>query len=143
MCLPHTEGGDKLLGCDSSCDPFLLRRLILLALKQEVCQRLVWPTGQVAEDLDAMGGQSWTIATMRRGALSQWKNHPCSTRIGRLFLMCPTLAGGPPKDDVCIDDALAVEECQQHLFDLTGMDHGLYWAGPALLYPLLGAVFFI
>jgi hypothetical protein len=43
---------------------------------------------------------------------------------------------------VSIDDALAVKECQQHLFGLAGMDLGLYWAGQALLYPLLGRFFF-
>ncbi len=30
-----------------------------------------------------------------------------------------------------IDDALAVKECQQHLFGQAGMDLGLYWTGQA------------
>ncbi len=34
--------------------------------------------------------------------------------------------GGPPRDDVSVDEALAAKDCQQHLFGQPGMDLGLY-----------------
>ncbi len=49
--------------------------------------------------------------------------------------------GGAPRDDVRIDEALAVEEGKQHLFCSARLHLGLYWARLTLLYPLLGLFF--
>ncbi len=49
--------------------------------------------------------------------------------------------GGAPRDDMHIDEALAVEEGEQHLFGSARLDLGLYWARLSLLNPLLGLFF--
>jgi hypothetical protein len=50
--------------------------------------------------------------------------------------------GGPPGDDVLVDEAVAVKESEQHLFGLAGMDLVLYWARLPFLDPLLRRLFF-
>jgi hypothetical protein len=46
--------------------------------------------------------------------------------------------GGAPGDNVQMDEALAIEEGEQHLFGSARLDLGLYWAWLPLLDPLLG-----
>jgi hypothetical protein len=45
------------------------------------------------------------------------------------------------RDNMCIDEALAVKEGEQHLFGSARLDLGLYWAWLSLLNPLLGLFF--
>ncbi len=51
------------------------------------------------------------------------------------------VGGGTPGDDMQVDEALAVEEGEQHLFGPAGIDLSLYWARLTLLNPMLGLLF--
>ncbi len=74
-------------GC---CGPRWYPQLFLHAAKQEeVRLHQVWRIGQVAEDLDAVAGEPiLENGCSVTGALSQWKNDPCSTRTNLFFLKC-------------------------------------------------------
>ncbi len=52
-----------------------------------------------------------------------------------------SIDGGPPWDDVRVDEALAIKEGKQHLLVQRALTLALYWTQLPLLDPMLGLLF--
>ncbi len=137
---PPPEGGGELVSGDTSRDPFQLLleavlvqgdacQLLLHAPKQEeVCWREIRHIGRVVEDLDVMGNEPILDdgGGVDRGIVPMEKPRLLSHHRPLLSEMphedvkdlhdVRGVYGGAPGDDVRIDEALAVEKGEQHLF---------------------------
>jgi hypothetical protein len=157
--VPLPKGGGELIGGDASRDPFppLLEaavvqgyacQLVLHAAKQEeVRRRKIRRIGRVAEHLDVLGGEpilhdgggvDWGVVSVEKPTLLGQNFLKCLMKTSRTFTMYAALTEEPLGT---IDEALAVEEGEQHLFCSARLHLGLYWARLTLLYELLGLFF--
>ncbi len=129
-------------------------QLVLHAPKQEeVCWREIRRIGRVAEDLDVVGGELILHdgGVVDRGVVPVEKptllgqNRPLLSEMPHEDVEdlhnVRGVDGGAPRYDMRIDEALAVEEGEQHLFGSACLDLGLYWARLTLLNSLLGLFF--
>ncbi len=126
-------------------------QLVLHAPKQEeVRQCEIRQIGWMAEDLDIVGGEpilhdggsvDWGVVPVEKPTLLG-QNRPLLSEMPHEDVEdlhdVRGVDGGAPRDDMLIDEALAVEEGEQHLFCSARLDLGLYWARLTLLNPLLG-----
>jgi hypothetical protein len=129
-------------------------QLVLHAPKQEEVRRNeIRRMGRVAEDLDIVagepilhdgGGVDWGIVPVEKPTLFS-QNGPLLSEMPHEDVEdlhdVRGVDSGAPRDDMRIDEALAVEEGEQHLFCTACLDFGLHWARLTLLNPLLGLFF--
>ncbi len=163
--VPLPKGSGELVGGDASRDPFPLL-LEAAVVQDDVCQLVLhapkkeevrWREnrriGRVAEDLDVVGGEpilhdgggvDWGVVPEEKPTLLG-PNGPLLSEMPHEDVEdlhdVRDVEGGAPRDDMRIDEALAVEEGEQHLFCSARLDLGLYWARLTLLNPLLGLFF--
>ncbi len=162
MLVPPPEGGGELFGGDGSRDPFPLLlesavvqgdacKLLLHAPEQEeISPHEVRRIGGVVEDLDVVGDEPILDdgGSVDRGIVPMKKLGLLSHHRPLLLEMphedvedlhnVRGVDGGHPRDDMSIDEALAVEEGEQQLFASASLDLCLDWARQSLLDPLLG-----